>query len=42
MSGDKDLIDDHGHFGRGIFEFAGQHGVDFVGDSSPIAFVTVV
>ena len=40
--GDKDLIDDHGHFETRILEFAGQHGVDFVGDFLADAFVTVV
>jgi hypothetical protein len=40
--GDKDLIDDHGHFEAGILEFSSQHGVDFVGDFFADAFVTMV
>ena len=40
--GDEHLIDDDGHFEARVLEFAGEHGIDFVGDLFADAFVTVI
>ena len=39
---DEHLIDDDGHFEARVLEFAGEHGIDFVGDLFADAFVAVI
>jgi hypothetical protein len=39
---DEDLIDDDGNFQARVLEFAGEHGVDFVGDFFADTFVTMI
>jgi len=39
---ETDFVDDDGDFKARVLEFAGQHGVDFVGDFLADAFATVI
>ena len=42
VGSDADLVDDDGNLKTRVLEFAGKHGVDFVGDFFADAFVTVI
>ena len=37
-----DFVDDHGNFEPRVFQFAGQHGIDLMGDFFADTFVTMV